>query len=188
MRLFLLLTTLWWYMIGSIGLAAEPRTLTYRDVMIGDRHFLGTLDSKDADRTQLWPVFAPISGSRDWHIQPKGDKWLIGTTATVPGEKRFFLSAIKKTGPHGESLIVRENADETCLWEIEFEGNVKNPANHSDLFGRVKATVGDFRGHFLALGEPFTLMAEGVEKQYTSVMLRREKSEITRIRFKLDGK
>ena len=183
------------YFVLTTTLPAQDRdVIRYRriDVIesVGDGHGLTVLrEGKDNNKSKV--VFERGGANFDWNIKPQAGMWLIATNTTAPNKKLLYLSFVSERPKNSDEslLVLTEKPSDHSLWEFQFEGDPKNPARLSPLFGTATVSKGDFRGYYLSVGNPFEVTQDGRTTKYAAATLLKEKKvEKARLKLWQDGK
>lgn len=168
----------------------EKRTMDFRQISVQGRnhnHGLSVFPGASPERA----LFGEGQGAQ-WDFRQRDDKWVIALR-TYPqlGQKPYFLSFVTEQPKASEIdvVILKSKVDETGLWEIEFEGDFKEPTKRSDIVCTAKAASGTFRGWYLTVGETaIEKNVNGRSAKLWPISLSKEKTERSRLRIWVDGK
>ena len=121
----------------------------------------------------------------DWFFERKDGKWLISSSTSDVGRTKLYLSFRTEKPAAAKADLVRliDRCDETCLWNLDFEA--PSPEKTSTRWCYASPTAGDFRGWFMAAGEPIEKREDFVLSR--SVTLQKDKSPLALLRLWVDG-
>ena len=127
-----------------------------------------------------------FADGHDWFFERKDGKWLISSSKSDVGQPKLYLSfrTEEPAVPKADLVRLVDRCDETCLWNLDFEA--PSPEKTSTRWCYASPTAGDFRGWFMAAGEPIEKKEDFVRS--CSVTLRKDKSPKSRLRLWIDGK